>query len=448
MAGSDVVVVDVESGALDPAPLARLRRANPAGELLAYLASEEIPRDEQPDERPVATARFDRVDPSQWVVEPGSPLAAPVSATATRLRVEDGGAFSLRRPASAFYGEDEPTYLLIGGEHVKLVDVQGDELVVERGHRSAAVAHAAGEQVAAHVVFFAGTWMLNLSANAPAAPAGQSWREQLIDEAAALVDRGPWTGVFLDVCFEDLSWLNGGLLDLDRDGTADEPADASAQWSAGMGLLVDAMRARLGPDVPLISNPGGQNCPHPALDGILLEGWPLGLPADYLDFETGLARYLDWSSRGRFTIANAFSPKIGFGTIEPGRDDEARDDHAAMRFGLGVALLGDGLYAFDNGVFGHYVAWRYDEYDGGGRGRHWLGAARGPATGSGPVRQRAFEHGLVVVNLGDDEAVVEVPPGYARLEGRQDPVHNDGTAVEGRLRIAGKDAYVLRRLER
>jgi hypothetical protein len=431
MASSDLAIIDAEAAALDREPLEALRTSRPDLVLLAYLTSEEVPRDAT-EERPLANARFSRIDPSAWLVEPGATLTTAIDATTTKLRVSDAGAFTVHRPKSDFYGEDEPTYLLVDGEHMKLVSIAGDTLTVERGFRSPAVAHTAGARVASHVVFFGGTWMLDITSPA--------WRDLLADEAAGMVETGPWTGVFLDVCFEDISWLNDGVLDLDRDGILDR--DASERWSAGMGQLVDTLRAKLGPSVPIISNPGAQDCPHPNLDGILMEGWPIGMPPAYLDFEVGAARYEEWA-RKPFTIANAFSPKIGFGTIEEGADEAARTDYAAMRFGLGVALMHDGYYAYDNGVFGHYVAWHYDEYDGAGRGRHWLGRARGAAQTEGTLRIREFEHGLAVVNLGE-APVTFAAPGYRKLAGTQDPAHNDGGAADA-LVVPARDAYLLSR---
>lgn len=448
MARSDVAVVDAESGALDRAPLDAIRAANPRGLLLAYLTSEEIPRQPDPAEQPLAAARFRHIPSNEWLVEPGSTLTSAVSPTATRLVVADGSKFTVRRPHSDFYGPDEPTYLLVDDEHMKLVAIRGNTLTVQRGFESTATAHAAGARVASHVVFFAGTWMLDLAADAPAR-GGRTWRDDLVDDAAALVAHGPWNGVFLDVCFADISWLNGGVLDLDRDGVADDPQAASRQWSAGMELLVDELRARLGPNVPIVSNPGAQDCPHSRLDGILMEGWPIGMPPGYLGYATGAARYARWSPAGRrLTIANGFSPKIGFGTIKSGDDEVARTDYAAMRFGLTSALMGDGLYTYDNGVFGHYVAWWYDEYDGAGRGRHWLGKSLGPAASSGALRWREFEHGLAVVNTGTTAASFTAPPGFAKLAGTQDPAHNDGKPVTGPLEVAPSDGYVLVRVGR
>jgi hypothetical protein len=434
-----LAIVDAEVGALDPEALRAVRAANARLALLAYLTSEEIAREPDPEERPLADARFARIPASAWLLEPGSVTTAPIAATATRIPVADPARFTPTRPPSQFYGADEPTYLLIGDEHVKLVGVQGPELIVERGFRSTPRPHPAGTPIAGHVVFFAGTWMLDITG---------TWRDVLADEAASLVAHGPWTGVFLDVCFEDIGFLNGGRLDLDRDRVPDDPRAASQAWKAGFGVLVDTLRDRLGPEVPIVANPGAQDCPHDRLDGILLEGWPIGLPEDFLDFQTGLARYLRWTTRpGRLplSIANAYSPKIGFGTIAAGQDEVARTDYAAMRFGLAIALMGDGYYTFDNGVFGHYVAWWYDEYDGAGRGVGWLGLPRGAATKVSGAWLREFSHGLALANPTDAPVTVPVPAGYAKLAGKQDPEHNDGRPVTGSLTVAAHDGYLLAR---
>lgn len=437
-----VAILEVEAGARSPDALARIHAANRRLVLFAYLTSEEIPRAPDPKEQPVAAARFAEIPGAYWLTEPGSVTVAPIDAKATEIRVRDPGAFSVARPRSQFYGPDEPTYLVIGDENVRLTAIHGDTLVVERGPHAAA--HPAGSRIAAHVVFFAGTWMLDLASTAPPDARGRRWRDLLADQATALVRRGPWNAVFLDDCFADIGFL--GPVDVDRDGKADPPAAASAAWRAGFGQLVGILRERLGARVPIIANPGAQDCPQPGLDGILLEGFPIGLPPGFLPFGQGLARYLRWSSRPpHFTVANAYSPKIGFGTIASGQDAIARGDYAAMRFGLAIALLGDGYYTFDNGVFGHYVAWWYDEYDGAGRGVGWLGYPTGKPVHQGGAWLRAFQHGMAIANPTDAPVAVAVPPGYRKLAGRQDPVHNDGRPVTATLVVAPHDGYLLAR---
>jgi hypothetical protein len=116
-----------------------------------------------------------------------------------------------------------------------------------------------------------------------------------------------------------------------------------------------------------------------------------------------------------------------------------------MRFGLTVALMGDGYYAFDNGVFGHYVAWWYDEYDGAGRGVGWLGYPTGAPQLAGGAMTRTFTNGLAIANPTSAPDSVRVPSGYRKLAGKQDPRHNDGAPVTGTLVVAAHDGYVLAR---
>lgn len=431
MERSEVAIVDVEAGANDRRPLDALRAANPQGLLLAYMTSEEIKRAPGED-MPLARARMARIPSHEWLLEPGSTLAAPVSRTDTKVTVADGKAFRLHPPKSDFYPPDEPTYVLVDDEHMKITGIDGNTLTVERTQPGA---HAAGSRIASHVVFFAGTWMLDLADNAPGA---RTWRDEFSDEAARLVAQGPWNGVFVDDCFSDIRWLDNGVLDLDRDGKLDDPTTVSRHWADGFTLLIDELRAKLPAGTPIISNPGAQDCPAKGLDGILLEGWPTGSP--YIEYQDGAERFARWSQRGRhLTIANGFSPKIGFHEIQQGANDIARRDFRAMRFGLASALMADGLFTFDNGPFGHYVAWWYDEYG----PPHWLGRALGEAHTDGAVRWREFEHGLAVVNTGTAPAAFD-RPGFARIRGTQDPIHNDGGV--GPVTIAPQDAYVLRRL--
>ena len=69
--------------------------------------------------------------------------------------------------------------------------------------------------------------------------------------------------------------------------------------------------------------------------------------------------------------------------------------------------------------------------------------------GSGDVLFRKFEHGLVVLNGSKDSAVslpmAKLVPSesYRRLDGKQDPEHNNGQPVAARLEIPEHDAFFL-----
>jgi hypothetical protein len=69
--------------------------------------------------------------------------------------------------------------------------------------------------------------------------------------------------------------------------------------------------------------------------------------------------------------------------------------------------------------------------------------------GSGDVLYRKFEHGLVVLNGSEDSAVdflvMDLFPRetYRRLDGTQDPQHNNGQRVPPKLAVPAHDAYFL-----
>ena len=56
---------------------------------------------------------------------------------------------------------------------------------------------------------------------------------------------------------------------------------------------------------------------------------------------------------------------------------------------------------------------------------------------------REFEHGLTAVNPTRRARVLEIPPGFRKILGAQDPAHNDGKAAGPRLEIGPLDAYLL-----
>jgi hypothetical protein len=430
-----LAIADAARGSSDLEALAAVRDRNRSLQLLARVATTAIRHAPAPD------AKLAAVPAAAWVLEPGSTTVGGVSASDTRIRVASPAAFTLTRPISPLHGAAEPTHLLLGDEHVELVAIEGDELVVERGIHSAAVTHPAGSPIAAHHVLGAGTWLVDAGAAA--------WRDLVIADVAALVASGTWSGVFLDDCIDDIATAAGGALDLDRDGVADEPAVAGAAWLAGFGVLADELRAQLGADVPLVARAVMRDCPYDALDGVLLDGFPIGPAFGTESFQAGFDRYLDWTSRsGRdpLTIASAYSPLIGAGSILPADEEQARTDYVAMRFGLATALMADGYYAFDNGPFGHTTAWWYEEYDGAGLGDGWLGHPQGPPTRvSGGAYIRMFTRGMVIANPTATPLVVTVPPGHRTLAGTQDPAHDDGSPVEGALVVGASDAYLLAR---
>jgi hypothetical protein len=434
-----LAIVDAGAASLGPGDveeLAAIRARKPSLQLLASVPAVAFSHDT------VADATLAAVPSAAWVVEPGSTTVGGTSESDTRIRVADPAAFAVNRPASPYHGADEPTYLLVEDEHVKLVSIEGDELVVERGAHSIAATHPAGARIAAHVALGPGTWLVDVTLPA--------WRDFLTSALSTLVTAGPWSGVFLDRCLVDVVAATAGTFDLDRDGVADDAAAASAAWQAGFAALVDQLRGVVGADAGISALAANGACSAEELDGVLLDGFPVGPTTADATFGDDFDRYLGWTALTRTTtplsVAAAYSPAIGLGTILPGQDEMAQTDYAAMRFGLATALLGDGFFAFDNGPLGRSVSWWYDEYDGAGLGAGWLGHPLGPATRvTGGIYIRMFTRGMVIANPTPTPLMVTVPPGHRKLDGSQDPAHDDGQPVDGTVLVGAHDGYLLAR---
>jgi hypothetical protein len=59
------------------------------------------------------------------------------------------------------------------------------------------------------------------------------------------------------------------------------------------------------------------------------------------------------------------------------------------------------------------------------------------------VYMRRFENGMALVNpKGNGTSIVQIPPGYSRINGDQDPVTNNGQVAES-VTIAERDGLIL-----
>ncbi len=132
-----------------------------------------------------------------------------------------------------------------------------------------------------------------------------------------------------------------------------------------------------------------------------------------------------------------------------------------VRYGIAAALMGNGYYAADNGVYdGETTTNRrwFDEFDNAGRGVGYLGhpvasAAGNPQTGawSNGVWMREFQYGVVLWNpKGNGVRTVNVaglvsPSGHTGLKhlaGTQDPAVNNGLGATS-VTLQDRDGVIL-----
>ncbi len=248
------------------------------------------------------------------------------------------------------------------------------------------------------------------------------WMPEYIAER--LGPGGPWDGVFLDYCMDDIAWVNNDNAlpaDADHDGIADDPAELNAAWRAGMEILTLRLRELVGSEFIVTTN--GNNTFYDQCNGSTREGFP-HMHGEWLENMTNPV----W---GYQAICTKFQGPV-LSTVNtmwdgPVEDGElVRDDAFERKFTFTFAstmVYGDGYYSFDGGegLPEHSQDWWHDWYDvdlGMPRGRseevvmsaRWVENAH-------MVRARRFERGVVVVNPTTVTQTVQLPGVYAPLDG-------------------------------
>jgi hypothetical protein len=291
-----------------------------------------------------------------------------------------------------------------------------------------------------HAVFYPGTWMLN---------PGTGWRDHLARFVSDnVLSSGLWDGVFYDNAWSNPDWLEGGDVDLDQDGRADGEEHGrewiATTWNADIVRLFDRTRELAGDDIVMMGNGsaagyesyGERYSPrhHEYLNGAFDEHWP----TLNRDWAHAVRRAEGWLSRAR--------PEASFVIqADPDRADSPTADLRGMRFALATALLTGSNFAYDRGDHGQ-DDWWYDEYDGGGIGRGYLGEEAGPRTRlAGGVWSREFARGLALVNPTDEERTVTLTGGpWEFISGTQDREANPGGPAS-EVTLAPRDGRILLR---
>lgn len=253
-----------------------------------------------------------------------------------------------------------------------------------------------------------------------------------------ILSTGLWDGVFYDEVEDDVTFLNGGDIDLDRDGSKDGKELSASLWQGGMHDLFKNSREMFGQTAIILSN--GSSLPdyQPYLNGRMFEnfptekeskGWWQKITNSYLSLFSSVA-----------------SPPV-FIINGNTRNSGKKDDYRRMRFALTSALLGDGYFGFDFGDRDHGQLWRYDEFDirlgrPGAPPKNILKPTESDLTAS--VWKRDYQHGAVFVNATDEPVTIDFDEEFEKFHGAQDPSINDG-AIVSTLDLEAKDGVVVLR---
>jgi hypothetical protein len=288
--------------------------------------------------------------------------------------------------------------------------------------------NAAGENVG----HWKNTWMLNITdyvtpdANGQIAP---QWVADWFSEQYFEVG-GRWDGFFMDIMriepFVTLDW--------DRDGKNDYRKDPRVvdKYTQGNMAFYNHLKKRY-PDFIGIGN---------------ITNWPVAenpVPARYRDVDGGILEALAGKSFSQETwggfAAMMAAYRFGLDAVAEYIFFSAlgsATDYKFMRYTLAGCLMDNGYYAHSpDGYFDQY--W-FDEFDVN------LGYAIDPPQYE-PWRQgiymRRFDNGIVFVNPdGNGSQTFDVPSGYRKIKGTQDPNHNDGKVATA-ITLHERDGIIL-----
>ncbi len=251
-----------------------------------------------------------------------------------------------------------------------------------------------------------GAGVVNTSIWAPTNAEGEMFCEWVADYIHERISPdGPWEGVFLDYCMDDIHWVgnvHGSPLDADADGVADGKAELNAAWRAGMEILVSRLRELVGDEFTMITN--GNNTLYADCNGSTREDFP-EMHGDWYDnIKDPEWGYIAISTLYRDPIVSIVNV-MWDGPVVDG--ELVRDDEFEREFAFNYTstlIFGNGYYSFDGGegLTEHSQTWWHELYDL-ELGEPRAGRERPEVSIVGVERwemisRRRFENGVAVVN--------------------------------------------------
>lgn len=261
---------------------------------------------------------------------------------------------------------------------------------------------------------------------------GNGWTDFISDKAKNdVMSTGAWNGIFYDMVFANLSWLNNGNIDLNKDGSNDQIKTVNQHWQNKSNELIAKTKNKT--NAPVIANVDIPEIYEQKLDGIMMENFP--------------AKWMgqnNWSRLEKTYQARADKKFDIINTNTNNQDNE--QDYQKMRFGLTSTLMGNGYYSFDSGDENHAQTWWFDEYDA------KLGESKNKAinltmpnsvnTQAGLWR-RDFAGGAAFVNSTNQTKSYSFPDEeFTKIKGSQDTKTNDGSRVNY-VRLKPNDGIIL-----
>jgi hypothetical protein len=287
------------------------------------------------------------------------------------------------------------------------------------------------------VSFWGRTRMFNLTNGCGQSSSGERWNDFLprfINDN--VMSTGLWDGVFYDNLWPDVSWMNSGNLDINRDGKVEAKSTIDKAWLEGNKKMLDRTQQLFGGKYLVTANSRLAEAYQPYMNGIMLESFPA-------PWEAGGT----WSGSMKTYADTKYFKNPYVGIINANTNNTWDEtNYRKMRFSLGSTLLGNGSFSFDYGVNDHSQTWWYDEYE------TTLGKAvsapvnildKKNRTYKDGLWRRDFENGVVIVNsTAQNQNYVLTNEVLDKINGKQDRSVNNGARVN-MVSVMGKDAVVL-----
>ena len=337
--------------------------------------------------------------PAEWfLTQVGTTLTQDVNATETIFHVAAVTVTDGIHTYDLFMEDDTA---VIEGESVKILVVNKADktILVQRGFYRPASAHSAGTRIAAHISFWPGTWVMNLSTLSPTAVIDtntqpERWGDYNARVGVDLLSNPIWDGLIIDRSDPNESWLVSSgyarTIDPDQSNTLlTDYTQFDETWNEGLRQYEEQVRASVGDDRLILVNLGMTN--YDLLNGNNFEGFPPESADNrpnwhsimFGPFDTDKGNYFEWMAQARqpnITMIETYEID-GYHENNPCNASDFTPNYRKMRFGLGSTLLNDGFFSYEIGTNGHgslCLLW-FDEYDNAGTSRGYLGQPLGQA---------------------------------------------------------------------
>lgn len=265
---------------------------------------------------------------------------------------------------------------------------------------------------------------------------GDEWNEYLSSLIASdVASRDVWDGIFLDMVFADLCWINNGDIDLDQDGERESDVELNAYWNEHMEDLMEKADQKIAK--PVVANLNLVENFEDNLNGVMWESFPSPWfnNAWELQMEQYVNKLPDRNKEPQIYIINSNTDNRGFSS-----------SFKKMRFGLASTLMGDGYYSFDYGSENHGQVWWYDEYSvelGEAKSRPYNLLDKENTIMKSGLWRRDFENGVAIVNsTNETQTFVFEMEEFEKINGSQDRTVNNGAKVNW-VKIDAQDGLIL-----